>query len=68
MTRLLIAGSLLLASIYAAHAISFGREGISFGKLGAMPGAASSSPAPPGCSGTGLDFTVPCNSQYISLL
>lgn len=67
MIRIVIAGSLLLASIYAAHAINFGRQGVVFGKLGAMPGAGVPGPPPPACSNE-LDFTDACNSQYVPVL
>jgi len=36
MTRALLVGSLLLISIYAAHALGLGREGLGFGRLGVM--------------------------------
>jgi hypothetical protein len=61
--------ALMLASIYAAHAIGVGGEGLRFGRVGATAGKATSA-APPvvPCSGTGLIFNVACNSQYVPIL
>jgi len=67
MTRVILAGALVLASIYAAHAFGLG-EGNRFGRLGAAgKKAAVIAPATP-CNGTGLIFTSACNSQYIGIL
>lgn len=39
--------------------------GPSYSRMYYTPG---SSPIIPGCAGTGWDFTVPCNSQYIGTI
>lgn len=66
--RIVVAVFLLLSSLAAAHAIGLGGEGKIFGRLGSLGNKKASAPPPATCSGTGLDFTVPCNSQYIGVL
>jgi hypothetical protein len=55
----------LIAGICAAHA--FGHQGKDFGRMGKIPKAKISAPIQ-SCNGTGLNFTVACNSQYIGTL
>jgi len=65
MTRALIAGSLLFASIYAAHAFGLGREGLGFGKLGVASKAGTGSAPPSSCASTGIyDLSNVCNDVY----
>ena len=59
MSRTLIAGSLLLASIYAAHALGLGREGLGFGKLGVAMKRGTGSAPPGACDGT-IDLSTGC--------
>lgn len=71
MNRALIAVLLLLASVYAAHAINFGREGVVFGKLGAA-GKGGTAPAlgcavPDAPDGV-VDLSKCSNAFYIAVI
>ena len=74
MIRIFIAGSLLLASIYAAHAINFGHSGVTFGKLGVAPRAGTgAAPPPPGCAvpdapDGAVDLSKCSNAFYIAVI
>lgn len=59
MNRTLIAVLILLALAGAAHAISFGREGVVFGKLGAA-GKGGTAPAPPSSCDGSIDLSTGC--------
>lgn len=71
MTRVFIAGSMLLASICAAHAINFGREGIVFGKLGAAGKggtAAVTGCASPDAPNGVVDLSKCSNAFYVAVI
>jgi hypothetical protein len=68
MMRIILAGALILSSIYAAHAFGLG-QGNRFGKLGAFSKKGSGGGGGGGgCTGTTLAFTTPCNSMYIPII
>lgn len=57
-----------LGSLHAdARNFWLGREGLSMGKFGAA-GSKGSNGVAPGCSGTSLSFTTPCNSMYLAVI
>lgn len=67
MKRIIIPLLILLALAGTAHAIGIGQLGARFGGLGSI--GKNKAIAPPAtCSGTGLDFSIACNSQYIGTL
>lgn len=63
----LLAIGLLASLTQSASPIGLGREGTGFGKLGSM-GKGKAAAIVPSCNGTGLIFTLSCNSQYIGAL
>jgi hypothetical protein len=65
MIRLALAATLLLAAITAAHTFGLGKEGLMFGRLGAMKKGGGG--AVVACTNR-LDFSQACNSQYIPLI
>jgi len=57
--------ALMLASIYAAHAIGVGGEGLRFGRVGATAGKAGAAPPPTTCASTGIfNLSNVCNDVY----
>lgn len=64
--------ALMLASIYAAHAIGVGGEGLRFGRVGATPGKASAAPPPPTCANDApdgsFDLSKCSNLNYAALI
>lgn len=68
MTRLIIPLLILFALAGTAHAIGLGQLGARFGGLGSIGKKGTAAPPPSTCSGTGLIFNIPCNSQYVPIL
>jgi hypothetical protein len=55
----------LLSSDVGARTFGLGHLGLGLGKLGAAGSKGSNGTAPVGCTTTGLQFNLPCNTQYL---
>ncbi len=62
--KTVIALTLLIASLVAAHALGIGKEGLGFGHLGAQQKSISIAPLTP-CTSTGIyNLSNVCNDIY----